>query len=90
MVYYKEFQKVLLSKPHCTLGKNGITDEFIKHIITLLQKYKIVKIKALKSVANKNNIREIAKQVVNMTDSHLLDVRGKAFIISKTPIKRKV
>ena len=89
MDYQKEFNKVLLSQPHCTLGKRGITDEFIKHCVQLLKKYKIVKIKALKSVANKGNIREIANQIANSTSSHLLDVRGKTFIISKKPIERK-
>ncbi|TFG30250.1 MAG: hypothetical protein EU532_01305 [Promethearchaeota archaeon] len=88
MVYQKEFQKVMLSKPHCTLGKNGITPEFINHIITLLKKNKILKIKALKSVAHKDNIRDIAIQVANMTNSYLLDVRGRIFIISKKPIKK--
>jgi len=90
MVYQKEFKKVLISQPHCTLGKRGITDEFINHVIQLLKKYKIVKIKALKSAANKNNISEIASKIANATNSHLLDVRGKIFIISKYPIKRQL
>ncbi len=89
MVYQKKFKEVLLSQPHCTLGKRGITDEFITHVNQLLKKYKIVKIKALKSIANKNNIRDIASEISNLTNSHLLDVRGKIFIISKNPIKRQ-
>lgn len=90
MDYQKEFNKVLLAKPHALLGKKGITDEFINFLIKLLKKYKIVKIKALKSVANKENIKEIASQIANSTNSHLLDVRGKIFVISKNPIKRKI
>ena len=90
MVYQKKFKKVLLSQHHCILGKRGITDEFITHVNQLLKKYKIVKIKALKTIANKNNIREIASQISNLTNSHLLDVRGKIFIISKNPIKRQL
>jgi RNA-binding protein YhbY len=86
MDYQKEFKKVLLTEPHALLGKRGITDEFINHVIKLLKKYKVVKIKALKSIANKNNIKEIANQIANSTNSHLLDVRGKIFIISKNPI----
>jgi RNA-binding protein len=90
MVYQKEFKKVLLSQPNCILGKRGITEDFLNHVIQLIKKYKIVKIKALKSVANKNNISEIANRVANATNSHLLDVRGKTFIISKYPIKREI
>lgn len=90
MGYKEDFKKVLLAEPHALLGKKGITDEFIHHVIKLLKKYKIVKIKALKSVANKENIKEIASQIANSTNSHLLDVRGKIFVISKNPIKRKI
>jgi RNA-binding protein YhbY len=90
MDYNEDFKKVLLAEPHALLGKKGITEEFINHVINLLKKYKIVKIKALKSIANKENIRDIANQIANSTSSHLLDVRGKIFIISKIPIKRKI
>ncbi|MFW9899551.1 MAG: YhbY family RNA-binding protein, partial [Candidatus Thorarchaeota archaeon] len=51
MVYTKEFKKILLSDPNAILGKKGITDEFINHINNLLNRYKIIKIKALKTVA---------------------------------------
>lgn len=88
MGYNEDFKKVLLSEPHAILGKKGISNEFIDHIIKLLKKNKIVKVKALKSIASKDNIREMANQVAGLTNSHLLDVRGKIFIISKKPIKK--
>lgn len=88
MGYNEDFKKVLLSEPHAILGKKGISNEFIDHIIKLLKKNKIVKVKALKSIASKDNIREMANQVAELTNSHLLDVRGKIFIISKKPIKK--
>ena len=89
MVYSEDFKRVLLSEPHVILGKKGITDEFISHINKLLKRYKIIKIKALKTVANKSNIKEIAKSIADATESHLLDVRGLKFIISKNKMKRK-
>jgi len=89
MVYSEDFKRVLLSEPHVILGKKGITDEFISHINKLLKRYKIIKIKALKTVANKSNIKEIAKSVADATESYLLDVRGLKFIISKDKMKRK-
>ena len=88
MVYQKEFQKVLISSPHCTLGKSGITDEFLNHVKQLLKSNKLLKIKALKTVANKTNIKEIANQIAELTNTYLLDVRGKIFILSKYPIKK--
>ncbi len=90
MVYTKEFKKILLSDPNAILGKKGITDEFINHINNLLNRYKIIKIKALKTVANKSNIKEIAKNVAADTESYLLDVRGLKFILSQIPIKKKI
>ena len=82
MGYTQEFKRILLSDPNAILGKKGITDEFISHINKLLKRYKIIKIKALKTVANKSNINEIAKSVAATTGSYLLDVRGLKFIIS--------
>ena len=63
MDYTEVFKKVLLEEPHCILGKNGITEEFVTHVNTLLKKYKVIKVKALKSVATKSNIKDIAAQV---------------------------
>ncbi len=83
MSHQNEFKKVLLSSPHATLGKKGITEEFILHVQHLLKKYKIIKIKMLKSIATKTNIQSIAEQISNSTNSNLLDVRGKTIIISK-------
>ena len=87
MDYQKEFKKALLSKPHCTLGKQGITEEFIQHVVKLLKRYKVIKIKALKTIASKSNIKSIASEISKLTNSYLLDVRGKIFILSLNPIR---
>lgn len=86
---YQDFKEVLLGDPHCILGKNGLTTEFLDHVSSLLKRYKIVKIKALKSIANKTNIKDIAQQITLKTGSHLNDIRGKTFIISKDQIEKK-
>jgi len=93
MSYYTEkyFKKVLLGEPHCIVGKkctSGITDEFINHVVSLLKRYRVIKVKALKSVANKSNIKDIATQVSERSHSYLLDLRGRTFILSKKPIKK--
>ena len=89
MNYNEEFKKVLLGEPHMILGKKGITSELIAHASNLLKKHKIIKIKALKSIATKSNIKNLAKQITDSTDSYLLDLRGKIFIISSTKIKNE-
>ncbi|MFW9973037.1 MAG: YhbY family RNA-binding protein [Candidatus Odinarchaeota archaeon] len=88
MINQKDFKKALLSQPHCILGKHGISDEFIKHVAKLLKKYKMIKVKALKSVATKSNIEELARKISKLTNSYLIDVRGKIFILSLYGIKK--
>ncbi|MFW9998506.1 MAG: YhbY family RNA-binding protein [Candidatus Hodarchaeota archaeon] len=88
MDYQREFKKTLLSQPHCILGKNGITNEFIIHVLQLLKRNKIIKIKALRSVATKANINNLAVKISKLTNSHLLDVRGKIIILTKYDIKK--
>jgi len=90
MTYQKDFKKALLSKPHVILGKSGITEEFVAHALKLLKKHKIIKIKTLKSATQSLDIDELANQLCIATDSHLLDVRGRIFIISMYPIKKKI
>ncbi|MFX0024253.1 MAG: YhbY family RNA-binding protein [Candidatus Hermodarchaeota archaeon] len=82
MNYQKEFKQALLSQPHCILGKHGVSDEFVNHVAKLLKRYKIIKVKALKSVASKTNIKELAQKISNLTNSNLIDIRGKIFILS--------
>ena len=85
MDYQNEFKKALLSQPHC---KRGITKEFILHVTKLLKRYKIIKVKTLKTIASKSNIKDLAIEISKLTNSYLLDVRGKIFILSLNPIKK--
>jgi RNA-binding protein YhbY len=82
MSYQKEFKQALLSQPHCILGKHGVSDEFVNHVTNLLKRYKIIKVKALKSVATNTNIKELAQKISNLTNSYLIDIRGRIFILS--------
>ena len=88
MGYNEDFKKVMLGEPHVILGKKGITEEYINHILKLLKRYKIIKIKALKSVANNSNIKTLAYETSKLTNSYLLDVRGKIFVLSLYNIKK--
>ncbi|MFW9818909.1 MAG: YhbY family RNA-binding protein [Candidatus Thorarchaeota archaeon] len=82
MSYREEFKQALLSPPHCILGKHGVSDEFVNHVTKLLKRYKIIKVKALKSAVNKTNIKELAQKISKLTNSYLIDIRGKIFILS--------
>ena len=89
MSYQNEFKKVLLSSPHATLGKKGLTDEFLTHVQQLLKRYKTIKIKVLKSIATKSNINSFANQISQETNSYVVDVRGKMIVISVYELKKK-
>lgn len=82
MDYRLQFKNVLLSQPNCILGKNGISQKFIEHVIKLLKRDKIIKIKVLRSFATKINIKELANKLSNLTHSSLLDIRGKTIILT--------
>ena len=83
MDYQEQYKKVLLSAPHCILGKKGITKEFIEHVATLLKRNKIIKIKALKTIGTKENITVLANHISKSTNSKILDIRGKMIILEK-------
>ena len=83
MDYQEQYKKVLLSTPHCILGKKGITSEFIEHAATLLKRNKIIKIKALKTVGTKQNIKSLASNLSEITNSKILDIRGRIIILKK-------
>ena len=87
MDYQDEYKRALISPPHCNLGKKGISEEFITHVSKLLKKYKVIKIKVLKSAISKSNIKDLAKQISIETNSHLIDVRGRTLILSKLKTK---
>jgi RNA-binding protein YhbY len=89
MVYSEEFKRVLLGEPHCILGKKGITEEFIDYVIKTLKTHKMIKIKVLKSIADKSSIKIIANKICEKTDTTILDIRGRMIILSKI-IEKKI
>jgi RNA-binding protein YhbY len=85
----EEFKKVLKAKPNCFLGKKGITKEFITHTNQLLKRYKTIKIKVSKAVADLSNMKDLANQISKATESSILDTRGNTIIISKQYLSKK-
>jgi RNA-binding protein len=81
--FEKKKKEVLLSQPSVILGKKGITPDFIDHLKKIIKREKIVKVKALKSAVAGNDINSIAKEIARKTNTNLIDVRGKTFMISK-------
>lgn len=64
------------------LGKNGITDTFIKTVDEYLEAHKIVKIKS-SIAANKDELIYYAQQVASKTDSKIVEAKGYTFVLYK-------
>jgi RNA-binding protein YhbY len=84
----EKYKEVLASSDtDCLIGKQGINEGLILHVKSLLKKHKIIKIKILKSALGNETLQEIIKQLSKRTDSHVLDIRGKKFILSRKPLE---
>ncbi len=66
--------------PKIRIGKKGITEGIIQEIRIILKKDKIVKIKCLQSIPTKST-KAIAKNVSELTNSKIIEIRGKTFIL---------
>ncbi len=67
------------------IGKNGLSKGVINEIKRRLKEDSIVKVKVLKTGLKVSglNRREIAARVAELTESVLLEVRGRTFILYK-------
>ncbi len=86
MDYTQKFKEVLLANPQIILGKKGVNENFTSHVSRLLKHHKIIKIKMLKTALHGEKREKIAHEIAEKTDSYMLDLRGRTFILSKVPL----
>lgn len=86
MDYTQKYKEILLGNPSLIMGKKGINEGLLHHISELLKQQKIVKIKMLKTALHGQKKEKIAQKVAEKTNSYLLDLRGRTFILSKIPL----
>ncbi|AIF69353.1 RNA-binding protein [Palaeococcus pacificus DY20341] len=69
--------------PKAWIGKKGFDEGAINEITTQLKKDGVVKVEIKKGalIATQMEREEIAAKVAELTDSELIDVRGKRFIL---------
>ncbi len=72
-------------EPRAWIGKKGLEDSVIEEINTQLKKDGILKVEIRKGalISTEMEREEIAEKVAELTDSELIDVRGKRFILFK-------
>ncbi|ASJ13646.1 YhbY family RNA-binding protein [Thermococcus radiotolerans] len=71
--------------PRAWIGKRGLDEGVIEEINTQLEKDGILKVEIRKGalISTELDRRQLAEKVAEMTDSELIDVRGKRFILFK-------
>ncbi|NJE77067.1 YhbY family RNA-binding protein [Thermococcus sp. ES12] len=71
--------------PRAWIGKRGLDEGVIEEINTQLEKDGILKVEIRKGalISTELDRRQLAEKVAEMTDSELIEVRGKRFILFK-------
>jgi RNA-binding protein len=70
--------------PKIRIGKRGITEGIVSEVEAILRKDKAVKIKCLKLVPTEG-IKAIAENIAKLTQSSIVEIRGKTFILEQNP-----
>ncbi|CAI1493477.1 MULTISPECIES: YhbY family RNA-binding protein [Thermococcus] len=72
-------------EPRAWIGKKGLAESVIEEINTQLEKDGVLKVEIRKGalISTGMDRKAIAEKVAELTDSELIDVRGKRFILFK-------
>ncbi|MDV3103342.1 YhbY family RNA-binding protein [Thermococcus waiotapuensis] len=72
-------------EPRAWIGKNGLDEGVIEEINTQLEKDGILKVEIRKGALISTGLdrKALAERVAELTDSELIEVRGKRFILFK-------
>ncbi|WP_297536096.1 YhbY family RNA-binding protein [Thermococcus sp.] len=72
-------------EPRAWIGKKGLAESVIDEIETQLEKDGVLKVEIRKGalISTGMDRKAIAEKVAELTDSELIDVRGKRFILFK-------
>lgn len=76
-------KQVVHGKVHLHIGKAGITRNLISQIDNMFKKRKVIKVKLL-NLMEFENAKQAFLHLSDLTNSKLVDVRGKTGVILKT------
>ena len=75
-------KQVIHGKPHLHIGKAGITEELLSQVDRLFKKRTVIKVRIL-NLMDFNNAKEAMIHFSEITNTELIDIRGKTGIITK-------
>ena len=65
------------------IGKDGLSDDLLKHVASQLKVRELAKIKVQKSALTETETTQVASKVAAATGSTLIDVMGHTFTLYK-------
>jgi RNA-binding protein len=65
------------------IGKDGLSEDLLKHVMNQLKTRELVKIKVQKSALTETEIAQVAQKAAASTGSTLVDVMGHTFTLYK-------
>ena len=68
-------------EPILRIGKNGLAENVIKELNSLLKEKNLIKIKLLKSSLDNKNKKELIKEIAGKTDSELIEAVGNIAVL---------
>ena len=77
----KEFRIRMQGPTDVQIGKAGLTSQIINQITTLLKRYRLVKIRALRNVPPELAINQLAEESAKATMSQIGIIRGRCFLL---------
>lgn len=75
--------KAKLLEPLIRIGKNGLTEGAVKEIRHMLTKKRMIKIKLLEAFTHGKDKKELAKDIVNKTNSIVIQHVGNMLSLHK-------
>ncbi|MCP3684154.1 MAG: YhbY family RNA-binding protein [bacterium] len=76
-------KKAVTLEPIARIGKSGITEGTLKEIKRQLRQKKLIKIKLLKGAMETKNKKTIANELVEKTESELVQLTGFVVVLYK-------
>lgn len=67
--------------PIINIGKNGVTDSVVEELKKHIKANRLVKVKVLKSAEVEKDLKTIAEELAERSQSTLIEVRGRTVVL---------
>ncbi len=78
---YKLKSEASKLSPIINIGKNGVTDSVVEELKKHIKANRLVKVKVLKSAEAEKDLKAIAEELAERSQSTLVEVRGRTVVL---------